>query len=68
MTETDFPVRVETVDEFEKGVDITVIRQEYAEATAQGDMDRLVVWAGAGVSAMNKILPAKVRGYAEYKY
>ena len=58
---TDVPLRSpETFDEFEKGEDIASIRQKYAEATANSDATRLVVWAGAGVSAMNKILPAKV--------
>ncbi|KAJ3533417.1 hypothetical protein NMY22_g7343 [Coprinellus aureogranulatus] len=50
---------LETYDDFEKGVDIAIIRQKYAEASAVNDTDRVVVWSGAGISAMNKVLPAK---------
>ncbi|KAJ3502509.1 hypothetical protein NMY22_g18559 [Coprinellus aureogranulatus] len=54
-------IRNKTYDDFdsEKGVDIAIIRQKYAEASAVNDTDRVVVWSGAGISAMNKVLPAK---------
>ncbi|KAF6763411.1 2-nitropropane dioxygenase [Ephemerocybe angulata] len=52
-------IRNATYDDFQKGDDINVIRQKYAAASETEDLDRVVVWAGAGVSAMNKVLPAK---------
>ena len=49
-----------TVDDYDKGVDISVIRKNYEEASTKGDTDRVVVWAGTGVGLMNQVLPAKV--------
>jgi nitronate monooxygenase len=49
-----------TVDDYDKGVDISVIRKNYEEASAKGDTDRVVVWAGTGVGLINRVLPAKV--------
>lgn len=48
------------MDDFEKGVDMETLRARYEEGTRKGDVDRIVVWAGAGVGLMNEIKPAKV--------
>lgn len=52
-----------TLDDYEKGVDVSVIRDKYTEASAKGDTDRIVVWAGTGVGLIKHKLPAKVRIY-----
>ncbi|RXW23962.1 hypothetical protein EST38_g1884 [Candolleomyces aberdarensis] len=52
-------IRNATVDDYDKGVDTSVIRKKYEEASAKGDTDRIVVWAGTGVGSMKQILPAK---------
>ncbi|KAJ2931825.1 hypothetical protein H1R20_g5264, partial [Candolleomyces eurysporus] len=52
-------IRNATVDDYEKGVDISVLRKNFEEASAKGDTDRGVVWAGTGVGLMKQVLPAK---------
>ncbi|KAF9457191.1 2-nitropropane dioxygenase [Collybia nuda] len=48
-----------TVEDFEKGVDVDVVRSRYHEGAKRNDPDRIVIWAGAGVGMMDKIQPAK---------
>jgi nitronate monooxygenase len=48
------------VEDFEKGIDVEVLRSRYHEGAKSDDPDRIVVWAGAGVGMMDKIQPAKV--------
>lgn len=52
-------IRNATVDDFESGVEPSVLRAKYAEAAAKGDTERIIVWAGTGVGSMNRIQPAK---------
>lgn len=48
-----------TVVDFDQGVDIEVLQNRYTEGSRNGDLDRVVTWAGTGVGLMNKIQPAK---------
>lgn len=48
------------MEDFEKGVDVDIVRRRYTEGAEKGDPDRVVVWAGTGVGLMNRIQPAKV--------
>ena len=49
------------MDDFDKGVDIDILRSRYAEGARNGDVDRVAIWAGAGVGLMSKVQQAKVR-------
>jgi nitronate monooxygenase len=51
---------LDTVEDFNNGVDIEILRTRYAEGRRQNDVHRIVVWAGAGVGLMNTIQPAQV--------
>ncbi|RDB20877.1 Nitronate monooxygenase [Hypsizygus marmoreus] len=52
-------LRNSTVEDFEKGVDIDIMRRKFVEGVKNDDPDRILVWAGAGVGLMNRIQPAK---------
>jgi nitronate monooxygenase len=54
------------VDDFDKGVDPETLRKRYVEGP-QDDPDRIIVWAGAGVGMMNKIQPAKVSLFLDFR-
>lgn len=49
-----------TVDEYEKGEDVEVLRTKYQEALRDKNLDRIIIWAGAGIGLMKDIKPAKV--------
>lgn len=49
-----------TVKDFDDGVDISILRSKFKEATAVGDSERMLIWAGAGVGLINSLLPARV--------
>ena len=51
---------LDTVEDFENGVDIETLRARYGEGKRNNDVNRIVVWAGAGVGLMNRIQPARV--------
>lgn len=51
-----------TVDDYERGEDIGVLRSKFQEATRDNDTTRTIVWAGAGVGLMKDVKPAKVSG------
>ena len=51
---------IDTVEDFRNGVDIKTLRARYAEGEGKDDLNRIVVWAGAGVGLMKKIQPAQV--------
>lgn len=53
-------LHIATVQDYENGEDIQVLRSKYQEATRDNDTNRVVVWAGIGVGDMNDIKPAKV--------
>jgi len=52
-------LRNATVDDYESGLDVNIVREKFAESARKGEKDRFVVWAGSGVGLMSKILPAK---------
>jgi len=51
---------IATVDDYESGLDVNIVRERFAESARKGENNRVVVWAGSGVGLMSKILPAKV--------
>ncbi|TFK39340.1 2-nitropropane dioxygenase [Crucibulum laeve] len=48
-----------TVDDYENGVDIEIIRSKFTEAVQNDDPSRMLIWAGSGVGLMHRIQPAK---------
>ncbi|KAG2011483.1 2-nitropropane dioxygenase, variant 2 [Coprinopsis cinerea AmutBmut pab1-1] len=48
-----------TVEDYNRGEDVKILRKKYQEAQEKDDTSRIVVWAGASVGLMNKIQPAK---------
>ena len=56
----NIPPPIATVDDYEKGEDLDLLKQKYAEGLKGGDSDRIVVWAGSGVGLMNQVKPARV--------
>ncbi|KAF8742501.1 hypothetical protein AX14_003903 [Amanita brunnescens Koide BX004] len=52
-------LRNRTVDEFEMGKAMDVIRQKFEEGVRKGDPERMLVWAGTGVGLMKETKPAK---------
>jgi hypothetical protein len=51
---------IATVDDYEKGEDLALVKQKYAEGVKRGDTNRILVWAGSGVGLMNQVKPARV--------
>jgi hypothetical protein len=51
-----------SLEGYDKGEDIEVLRSKYKEAYPHNDTNRIIVWAGAGVGQMNEIKPAKASG------
>jgi len=51
---------IATVDDYEKGEDINLLKQKYTEGVQRGDTDRILVWAGSGVGLMHQVKPARV--------
>jgi len=51
---------IATVQDYENGEDIQILRSKFQEATRDNDVTRAIVWAGTGVGDMNDIKPAKV--------
>jgi hypothetical protein len=49
-----------TVEDYESGLEASLLRDKYAAAAAKGDTDRIIVWSGTGVGSMTRIQPAKV--------
>ncbi|KAF9449943.1 2-nitropropane dioxygenase [Macrolepiota fuliginosa MF-IS2] len=52
-------LRNATVDDYERGEDIGVLRSKFQEAVRDNDTNRTIVWAGAGVALMKDVKPAK---------
>jgi len=52
-------LRNATVDDYEKGEDLELLKQQYAEGARCDDTDRIVVWAGLGVGLMHQVKPAR---------
>ncbi|KAJ3569041.1 hypothetical protein NP233_g5317 [Leucocoprinus birnbaumii] len=52
-------LRNATVDDYEKGEDIQVLRSKFQEAARNNDVSRAIVWAGTGVGDMRSIKPAR---------
>ena len=50
-----------TVDDFERGEDLTSLREKFVQGTRAADPSRMLVWAGSSVGLTSKIMPAKVR-------
>ncbi|KAF7973637.1 hypothetical protein HWV62_14708 [Athelia sp. TMB] len=48
-----------TIEDFDKGVGIEEVKAKFLAGVAQGDPDRMLVWAGTGVGLMSEIKPAK---------
>ncbi|KAI0629210.1 2-nitropropane dioxygenase [Trametes polyzona] len=55
-------IRNRIVEDVNSGVDLKVVQERFRDAAKAGDPDYLLVWSGQGVSLMNEIKPAKVRG------
>lgn len=51
---------IATVDDYERGVDVNIVRERFTESARKAESNRIVVWAGSGVGLMSKILAAKV--------
>lgn len=49
-----------TVEDFDRGEDVNILRTRYKEAALKDDPARIVVWAGSGVGLINKTQSAKV--------
>ena len=49
------------VNDFEQGVDINTLRNNFTQSKQRGDPDGLVIWAGTGIGLLNVSQPAKVR-------
>lgn len=49
-----------TVDDYERGEDINILRSKFQEAVRNNDMNRAIVWAGTGVGLIKDVKPAKV--------
>ena len=57
----EFPYAyIATVQDYERGVDISTIRARFADGLQAGDSNRMVVWAGSGIGLMNKVMQARV--------
>ncbi|KAJ7746954.1 2-nitropropane dioxygenase [Mycena maculata] len=52
-------LRNSTVEDFEKGIDIEILKSKFREGLKNQDTDRIIVWAGTGVGQMNQIQTAK---------
>ncbi|KAF8623917.1 hypothetical protein AX17_007245 [Amanita inopinata Kibby_2008] len=52
-------LRNHTVDDFEKGDDLEVIRQKFCEGVQKNDPERMLVWAGTSVGLMHEEKPVK---------
>ncbi|KJA25681.1 hypothetical protein HYPSUDRAFT_64408 [Hypholoma sublateritium FD-334 SS-4] len=52
-------LRNATVDDYERGEEISVLREKFNEGVRAEDSTRLLVWAGSGVGLMSQIKPAK---------
>jgi len=44
-----------SLEDYDKGEDIEVLRSKYKEALPHNDTNRTMVWAGAGVGEINEI-------------
>lgn len=51
---------IDTVTDFENGVDLKTIQSRFVEGVQTGDKSRMLVWAGSAVSLMEANLPARV--------
>lgn len=49
-----------TVDDYDRGEDITIIREKFEQGLREDDSNRIHVWAGSGVGLMSQIKPAMV--------
>jgi len=52
-------LRNATVDDYERGENIDVLRSKFQEAVRDGNMNRAIVWAGASVGLVTDVKPAK---------
>ncbi|KDR67931.1 hypothetical protein GALMADRAFT_257419 [Galerina marginata CBS 339.88] len=52
-------LRNATVDEYERGEDLSTIREKFANGVQADDSNRIVIWAGSAVGLMNKVMPAQ---------
>ncbi|KAJ7208470.1 NPD-domain-containing protein [Mycena rebaudengoi] len=52
-------LRNSTVDDFEKGVDMEILKSKFTEGVKKQDTDRITVWAGTGVGQMSQTQTAK---------
>lgn len=50
-----------TVKDVDNGVDMVEVQAKFSKGVAEGDPNRMLVWAGTGVGLMSEIKPAKVR-------
>ncbi|XP_006462105.1 hypothetical protein AGABI2DRAFT_136944 [Agaricus bisporus var. bisporus H97] len=52
-------IRTVSVDDYERGDDISVLRAKLQDSQKSGDMSRAVIWAGTGYSLVKELKPAK---------
>ena len=48
------------VDDFEKGVNISILQSNFTQSQQRGDPNGMVIWAGTGIGLLNMAKPAKV--------
>ncbi|KAF8199173.1 2-nitropropane dioxygenase [Pholiota molesta] len=51
-------LRNATVDDYDRGEDITIIREKFEQGLREDDSNRILVWGGSGVGLMSQIKPA----------
>ncbi|KZP26653.1 2-nitropropane dioxygenase [Athelia psychrophila] len=49
----------DTVKDVDSGVDMVEVQAKFSKGVAEGDPNRMLVWAGTGVGLMSEIKPAK---------
>jgi len=52
-------LRNNTVEDFEKGVDIEILKSKFREGVKNQDTDRMIIWSGTGVGQMKTTQTAK---------
>ena len=56
-------LRNKLVEDFESGLDVTLLRENFAVNAKNGDTNYMITWAGAGVGEMQEVKGAKVRPF-----
>ncbi|KAF8196648.1 2-nitropropane dioxygenase [Mycena galopus ATCC 62051] len=57
-----------TVEDFENGLDMEVLKKKFREGVEKQDPERIIIWGGTGVGQMNRIQPAKERTHTAFQF